>query len=646
MSVPVRRTVIMAMSLVACLSAGEARPSDGDGSVRVSGELKVWHTITFTCNGPYAHERDTSPNPFTDRRFTVTCTHESGSPSYVIPGYFAADGDAGNTGAEAGTAWRAHLVPDKAGTWRWSVSFVTGPEVALGDAAGTPVAGCDGRSGTVVVTASDKTAPDLRARGRLSYVGRHHLRFAGSGEWFLKAGPDAPETLLAYADFDGTEPGRKRDARTGEAAPSQALHRYQPHVADWRPGDPCWRGERGKGLIGAVNYLASKGLNSISFIPYNAGGDGDNVWPFTARDAKRHYDCSKLDQWGVVFAHAERLGFHLHFKLQENENDDDRVGHKAAPGKVPEALDGGACGPERKLYLRELVARFGHRLALNWNLGEETTQSSDELRAMAAWIRRIDPWRSPIVLHTFPEQQDKVYVPLLGADSPLTGVSLQNDWNVVHQCTLRWIEASAEAGRPWVVANDEQGSADTGVPPDPGYAGYDGTVAGKDGTRKKVQTVDDIRIRTLWGNLMAGGAGVEYYFGYRLPENDLVCEDFRSRDRSWDYCRIALGFFRDHAIPFQDMRNADALVGNPKRANGRWCLAKPGEVYVVLLPQGGACDLDLTGATGTFTVRWFDPRSGGAMQDGPVTTVTGGGMVNLGQPPHDGDKDWLVVVRR
>jgi hypothetical protein len=39
---------------------------------------------------------------------------------------------------------------------------------------------------------------------------------------------------------------------------------------------------------------------------------------------------------------------------------------------------------------------------------------------------------------------------------------------------------------------------------------------------------------------MAGGAGVEYYFGYLLPENDLACEDFRSRHLSWQFCRIAL----------------------------------------------------------------------------------------------------------
>ncbi len=53
----------------------------------------------------------------------------------------------------------------------------------------------------------------------------------------------------------------------------------------------------------------------------------------------------------------------------------------------------------------------------------------------------------------------------------------------------------------------------------------------------------DIRKYCLWGNLMAGGAGVEYYFGYQLPEHDLNLEDFRSRDKSWDYCRIALDFF-------------------------------------------------------------------------------------------------------
>ena len=48
----------------------------------------------MTFDGPFARERDTRPNPFLDYRLTVRFTHESGAPSYDVPGYFAADGDA------------------------------------------------------------------------------------------------------------------------------------------------------------------------------------------------------------------------------------------------------------------------------------------------------------------------------------------------------------------------------------------------------------------------------------------------------------------------------------------------------------------------------------------------------------------------
>jgi hypothetical protein len=224
----------------------------------------------------------------------------------------------------------------------------------------------------------------------------------------------------------------------------------------------------------------------------------------------------------------------------------------------------------------------------------------------------------------------------------LSGASLQNDWNVVHQRTLKWLVASEQAGRPWVVANDEQGDALSGVPPDPGYKGF----AGKDARGRVVQSVDDIRKMTLWGNLMAGGGGVEYYFGYLLPENDMMAEDFRSRDKSWDYGRFALDFFGSNGIPFWAMRNADALVGNAGSDDTTWCLAKPGEVYVVYLPAGGTTSLDLAGESGQFAVSWFDPRHGGALKKGSVASVTGGGTVALGEPPDSPAEDWAVVVRR
>jgi hypothetical protein len=623
----------------------------------ISGELEQWHKVTLTFAGPQADESSNAPNPFMDYRMTVAFEHESGSPKFTIPGYFAADGNAANSSATAGNKWRVHLAPDKPGRWNFRVSFVSGKGVAVADAtAGRPVTPLDSSRGSIQISATDKRAPDFRALGRLKYAGRHYLQFAGSGGYFLKLGADAPETLLAYADFDDTV-ARK---------PQVPLHTYAPHVQDWTPGDPTWKDGKGKGLIGAVNYLASKGVNSMSFLPYNAGGDGDNVWPFVSRDDKYHYDVSKLDQWQIVFDYAQQKGIYLHFKLQENENDDNVRGNpyseparggqppaegRAARGRGPapagpvtESLDGGDLGPERKLYIRELVARFGYELALNWNLGEENTQSSEQQLAMAMNLRDVDPYGGHhIVVHTYPNAQESIYPALLGTRSPFTGASLQMAWNAVHERTVRWVLASDGAKKPWVVANDEQGPASLGVPPDPGYSGF----AGKDAQGRDVgYTLHDIRKQTLWGNLMAGGAGVEYYFGYALPENDLVAENFRSRDKSWDYGRIAIDFFHSQKIPFWEMRNADELVGNTQHDNSQYCFAKTNEIYLVYLPAGNATQLDLSNASGQFTVSWFDPRNGGPLKKGTVSTVKGGAGVLPGAPPDNATEDWLIVVRR
>lgn len=632
-SSPTTRTVrsVLRSIVLLLVSAAAGMSAVATGPQQVLGELKQWHKVTVQVHGPFADEAGTGPNPFTDYRFDVTFTHGSGAPSYRVPGYFAADGNAANTGATAGNVWRAHFAPDRAGTWTYRIAFRHGPNVAT-DGGGAPLAPLEGASGRFEVAPTDKSGRDFRSKGRLEYADRHHLRFAGSGEYFLKAGPDSPETLLAYQDFDGTR----------AAKPAAPLKTWGAHVHDWREGDPTWREGKGKGLIGAINYLAREGMNTISFLPYNAGGDGDNVWPFVARDDKLHYDCSKLDQWAIVFDHAQANGLHLHFKLQENEIDDDRLGAQREARKVPEALDGGALGRERKLYLREMIARFGHALALTWNLGEENTQSSDEVRAMAAYIRDTHYWPSHIVLHTFTNEHEFVYGPLLGSGSVLTGVSLQNDWSETHDWTAKWVRESARAGRPWVVTNDEQGHWAYGVPPDPGHAGFDGTAADP----RRPYTLHHVRKLTLWGNLMAGGAGVEYYFGYRLPQQDIDAEDFRSREQSWRYCRIALDFFREQRIPFWDMSGADELMGNSVGGESYYCLAKPGERYLVYLPWGGVSTIDLRGDQGEYTVKWFNPRTGGALVDGPVKTVQAGQRARLGLPPAEPEEDWVILLRR
>lgn len=571
----------------------------------VTGELKQWHKVTLTLTGPEASEAG-DPNPFLDYRLQVTFEHPASGATYEVPGYFAADGDAGNTSATAGDKWRAHLAPDQKGEWTYRVSFRKGSKVAISDdaEAGAPIGGLDGLTGSFVIAESDKTGRDFRAKGRLDYVDKHHLRFAGSGEYFLKAGADAPENFLAYREFDG-------DFKT-DRHKDKLVKDWAPHVQDWRPGDPTWQGDKGKGILGVVNYLADQGMNVFSFITLNIDGDDRNVFPYTSYDVRNRIDCSRMDQWETVFSHGTNRGMYLHFKTQEAEN--------------VNLLDNGELGPQRKLYYRELIARFAHNLALNWNLGEEVglghKVSTEKKKAWGEYFETHDPYHHHIVIHNGNQHYD-----LLGPDSALTGFSLQTnspDFRNVHNRTRDYLRRSVEAGKAWVVACDEPGDASHSLITDAEDPDH-----------------NDARINALWGNLMAGGAGVEWYFGYKHPHSDLTCQDQRARENMWLQSKIALDFFADNKIPFWDMHNANRLLST-KRG---YCLTKPGEVYLAFLKQGESATLDLSDAKGVFEIHWFNPRTGGELVLGSNQSAQAGGEVFLGIPPIDPGRDWLAVLR-
>ncbi len=571
----------------------------------VSGELKLWHRVTITFSGPETGET-AEPNPFRDYRLNVTFSH--GDLRYVVPGFYAADGDAGESGAEKGNRWRVHFAPDRTGTWTYKASFRTGGDVAVGTRPddGEPTA-FDGAAGRFIVEASDKTGRDHRAKGRLRYVGEHYLQFAATGEFFIKGGADSPENFLACADFDGTVRAGGKEPRKGEALP-KGLHKYEAHAGDWREGDPVWRGGRGKGIIGALNYLASRGMNSVYFLTMNVGGDGKDVWPWIGPQTPDRFDCSKLDQWEIVLAHMDRVGILLHVITQETEND--------------QLLDGGDLGWQRKLYYRELIARFAHHPAVVWNLGEENTNTDEQRKDFSKYLGELDPYGHPIVVHTHPGKYDLIYAPLLG-DRHFHGPSLQmGNVKATHAETLEWVSRSAERGRKWIVCLDEIGPAHTGVKPDADDPAH-----------------DDVRQHALWGNLMAGGAGAEWYFGYKFAHNDLNCEDWRSRENMWNQTRYALEFFQQY-LPFTEMRSADGLTS----AGDDYCFAKPGEVYAIYLPHGG--DTQLKIGEGRYTVKWYDPRRGGPLRDGTVRTLSGPGSRSIGEPPAEKSKDWAVLVGR
>jgi hypothetical protein len=572
----------------------------------VTGDQRQWAPLTVSFEGPETAE-DATPNPFLDYRLTVTFTHSGSGESFVVPGYFAADGNAAETSAKEGKIWQARFTPPSPGEWSYKASFRTGQGIALSDDAMAGEAGAiDGASGTLSIAVADQTTDGFYSKGFLRAIGGRYFQFS-DGSYFLKGGADSPENFLGYYEFDDTYDSGKHEAIDTDA--DKFIHKYEPHAGDWKTGDPTWQGGKGKNIIGALNYLASEEMNSVYFLTYNVdGGDGKDTWMWTSPEERERFDVSKLAQWEIVFEHMDRLGLMLHVITHETENDEELGG------------DGGL-NDIRKLYFRELVARFAHHPAIVWNLGEENDMTDADRLDNANYIRNLDPYDHPLTVHTHNKKALTFYDGLLGK-APFDATSIQGLMEEANAEAIELIRRSAEAGRPWAIFHDEQTPAGVGAMPDKDDPDHDLPRKGE-----------------LWGNLMAGGSGVEWYFGYQYDHMDLSAEDWRSRDILWDQTRYALEFFHQH-LPFWEMSADNELAS----AEGAYVLAKPGEVYAVFLPDRGSTELTL--AEGGYTVAWYDPRGGGALQVGTVETVDGPGAVSLGAPPADADKDWAVLVKK
>ncbi len=583
----------------------------------ITGELKTWHKITLTFDGPESSELAT-PNPFTDYRLDVTFSQ--GDQKFVVPGYFAADGQAAFTSSVSGNKWRVHFSPNAVGEWDYEVSFKKGTGIAVSKEEGESAKFMDGAKGSFRVEKTDKSGRDLRAHGRLEYVGEHYQQFAETGKYFLKCGADAPENFLAYYEIDNTPNVGNR------------LKKWEDHAADYNNDADAflWGPEKqkGKNILAAVNYLSSKGMNAFSFLTFNIDGDDRNVYPYLlnvnmeeyekSANVKKNpkqweeltihdrFDVSKMDQWEQIFSYGEMKGMFLHFKTQENEND--------------QKMDGGDVGPERKLYYRELIARYSHHLALNWNLGEEMTQTVEQVKDMAAYFDENDPYKNLVVVHTYPNEHEKYYGALVGNASKLTGLSVQTnqpDFSNVHSVVNKWVKASAEAGKKWVVAVDEPGDATHSLITD-----------------EENPEHNNARINGLWGTFMAGGCGTEWYFGYQHPHSDLTCESWRSRDLFWNQCKIVLDFFNENEIPFVDMKNNDELTAS----ENDYVFAKAGEVYLIYSKTGE--DINVTLPDIGYSAEWLNPKTGDIEK---VMDNTAEEEIKLTCPSK---QDWLLYLRK
>lgn len=575
-----------------------------NAQVSIQGSLSKWHPLTFDVSGATnpIGERINSPNPFLDYRFDVNFTSPSGS-EYKVPGFFAGDGK----GNGVGDVWRARFAPDETGEWQYEISFQSGKYISVSDADGQRLP-IDGTTGTFTVQPQSNTDSGFLKYGRLEYVGTHYLKFA-DGPYWIKGGIDSPENFFGYAGFDNTidNPG---GAGTGTLV--DGLHHYATHESDWQVGDPLFDNsqnpEAAKGIIGAVNYLASESVNSIYFLPMNLGGDGRDTHPFIAAGGtfyqNTHYDISKLYQWNIVLNHMQNKGIAAHIVLAETEAGNSQW------------LDDGELGIERKLFYREMIARFSYLLGIKWNISEESRYSAEQHNEFAAYIKSLDWAAHPVAVHSHLNKPDETYNAVLG-NSNFDASSIQFSPSNANNFVETWRERTAAAGRPWVIDMDEVGSAQIGL-----------TDANADTLR-----------RTVLYPVYFSGGNIEWYFGYHpLPlGGDMRTENFRTREAMYRYMKYSRTMMQSQ-LPFAEMEPADEL----HNVSGTQVFASAGDTYAVYLANGNQSG-SLKTEPGSYRQRWFNPRNG--LFEGEVTVVNTTPL-SLGTPPNTPGQDWVVILDR
>lgn len=586
--------------VIACIISisGKSVANDRSDAYSISGTLKQYHAVSINFEGPFCHSSDNSPNPFLDYRLQVEIISPS-SKTYHVPGFYNGDGN----GKNSGNIWSVCFTPLEKGKYTFKASFQKGRNLAVQALKenGQSIS-FDGVSGSFRVKDKGKSAEGFHKKGLLISSDTHYFRFS-DGTYWLKGGTDSPEDFLSYSGFSGTP---------------VATHDYGSHLQDWKQGDPDWNNGAGKGIIGALNYLAEQHVNSIYFLVMNIGGDGKNVWPFLSSNINPkgdpgndnvHYDIEKLNQWDRVFAHAQDKSIFLHFVLSECEELNKKE------------LDDAQLGIERKLFYREMIARFSHHPGLQWNLFEEYNLdyklTPDLVKSCADFIYSIDPYKHPITVHHAGNVFDD-WGPFIG-DERFGVTSFQSkDIDVIE----KFRKLSKDAGKPLVIGMDEF---------------FPDVADGENAERHRKEF--------LWPVYFSGGQ-IEF-----ILHELLNTEDFRKHEELWKYMWYARKFFKDQ-LPYQEMSPADSLLSDESTFKGKHGIyegqvfVKENDIYAVYLPVADKTGKLKADVNGNYIQKWYNPRTGEF--EGKIRTVQflENQELLIGPPPSGPSQDWVILFTK
>jgi hypothetical protein len=110
----------------------------------------------------------------------------------------------------------------------------------------------------------------------------------------------------------------------------------------------------------------------------------------------------------------------------------------------------------------------------------------------------------------------------------------------------------------------------------------------------------------IWG---VGGNAAWVWKSFLRGHNPIFMDPYdgsvlgKPDDPRWPPMRRALGQTRR----FAERLDLAAMTPADKIASTGYCLAHPGQDYLVYVPDGGAVEVDLSAATAKLSVAWFDP---------------------------------------
>ncbi len=322
--------------------------------------------------------------------------------------------------------------------------------------------------------------------------------------------------------------------------------------------------------------------------------------------------------------------------------------------------DTNAWTPAReRLWLRYVVSRYGaFDNVFLWTIANEYETHPDGkyrldfpgdvnwAKATARFIKENDPYRHLVTVHPVISASIRGASPrdpfdppwrigeffgeedALGVLSQQTGQSgAGTAWDESLQCWTgdsATLAASLRADRHFrkPVLNTE--------------SGYE-FLRGHPTEKKQVHHSDKVR-RSAWRIVCAGGyfaAGFHGTIGHSDVWNRIDAPNHYSFIPKDEGAAAQLGFLHDYftALPFWRMEPFESVTGDAL------ALAEPGKVYVAYLPHGGAVSLDLAAAPGSFTARWFNPRTGKFDNE---FSVPAGGSQKLSAPNTN---DWVLYLK-